>query len=147
LAQSATFDGKSTQYFDESRTTRQQQRDRIQALRRLTEHVMKLYVSSRNLPAVIAVEIDEDAVSRSSRWSPQVCHFMCDVELATEKALRNSQELQDAWFKLAAGETVPATIAEQVYSRVGKIYQLRGLGNYFRPSVRANTSVDRRLAA
>jgi hypothetical protein len=133
--QSASFDVQGTRVAPYHRVTK---RELLTQQRNLFDRVISAYVQVRGYPVVVAVDPDDDPVSRSHKWTPTLCHYLVDVELSTTDALKELPELQAAWFTLAAGEIVEPSLAEQVVSRCARLYKARGLdpGLYFRPSHR-----------
>jgi hypothetical protein len=134
FTQSATFDAVQST----NQKYHQSQRERAAEFKTLTLHVISAYTQLRALPLVCAVDPDQDALSRSKKWSPDIGHFLMDVELGTELALQDRPALQAAWMQIAQGEKVSPAISEEIYMRCGKFYRARKLDprDYLRPSVR-----------
>jgi hypothetical protein len=139
--QSATFDG-STDLRDARYSKRSDAREAQAASRRLVLAVMKAYVAVKQLPLLCSVDCDPDAISRSSKWSSTSAHYGIDVELATSTALDSEPALENIWFKLAAGVSVPAAVAQRVFDKCSRLYRSRRLdpGSYFRGSMRQRTA-------
>lgn len=101
---------------------------------------MDCYIALRAFPAISAKDYDPYANRRTSSWTPDVAHFLMDVERVTEEALGENIALQAAWFAMAAGEgaSVPAKIRNDVYRLCGTLYKSRGLSpsRYFRRSLK-----------
>lgn len=110
-------------------------RDYEDYLDRVFRSTVSQYVEVIQLPAICAIQIDRESPSRSRRWTPQDAHYKCDVEHATEIALRDRIDLQQAWFRLVAEDaTVHQKETEEVISRCGRLYAARGLSpwTYYR---------------
>ena len=103
-------------------------------MREVFRRVTETYTSIRSYSAVVAVSPDPDPISHSRRWTPNLAHFICDVELRTAEALKDAPDLQTAWFSIIAGDAVDPAIEREVTKRCGRLYFSRGLDpiRYFR---------------
>ena len=102
------------------------------------ETVVNCYVQLRAYPAISAKDYDPTSNRRATSWSPDIAHFLVDCERITEEALGGDIALEAAWMSLAAGESVPASVAREVYRRCGKAYLVLKPGRYFSRALRAD---------
>jgi len=92
--------------------------------------VIHAYNETRLLPCITA--INPDPISQSHRLDVYCIHYICDVELASRRALDNNLELLDQWARLTDGENVAN--ATSIIRRCASVYERRKLApsTYFR---------------
>lgn len=99
--------------------------ERFQHYQNVFRAVTEAYERTRRLSPVAAHQTDP--TSHSKRLLPDSVNFVVDIQHATEKALESRLDLQDAWFKIVAGEPVEAKTTREVISRCGRLYSARKL--------------------
>jgi len=83
------------------------------------------YVEAKKMPPICATNSDDE--NRNRKLGPLTIHFLVDVELATEAALKDRPDLQRAWFELAQDHPVEPAVAKETIHRCGAMYTARGL--------------------
>jgi len=105
--------------------------------------VAAAYSKTRELSPLVSSHPDPDHTP--TRLGPDAIHFICDVELASRKALSNNAELFEQWKRLVSGENTPN--AYSIIRRCARLYRDRRLApvSYFRHVKKGRA--DRRLLA
>ena len=85
--------------------------------------VIRGYRDVSELSPVVAM--GWDPLERPKRLGIDGIHFLCDIALATKKALDNNPALLDQWQRLVNGENTPN--AASIVNKCGRIYKSRRL--------------------
>jgi hypothetical protein len=93
------------------------------------------YVDKSHLPVIGCSSSDPDSGSGTLRR--RVSDYLCDVEIATRRAIENDPLLYDAWCSIVRKHAqysdfkpVPADIEKKIINACGAIYRLRSLDEY-----------------
>jgi hypothetical protein len=74
------------------------------------------------------VAINPDPLAKCTKLDVVGIHFLCDVELATRRALGHNPALLDQWQRLIHGDDVPN--ATNIIDRCSRVYHARQLLPY-----------------
>ena len=85
------------------------------------------YVRLKSLCPIVSMTWDPLVSDRSQRLSCESIDYICDIEHATESALKDRPELQKTWFQLALKQPADPTLCQQCIEATGRIYTARRL--------------------
>lgn len=126
--------------------------ERFAQQRELFTAVARAYVACRQAPVISASRLNPaeatygavgslDTPNRTIRWTPNVAHYICDVELAVRKALELKPEaerpaLRDAWERLLEDDSRVDAIQRRAIQLLAGSFYRRELHprEYFRPN-------------
>jgi hypothetical protein len=85
------------------------------------------YVRIKQLSPIVASVYDPEGFGRSERLTFDLIGYICDIERATETALRDQPALQAVWFQLALNRPADPKLAHQCIQACGRVYSGRRL--------------------
>jgi hypothetical protein len=105
--------------------------------RALVVTVARTYMAAKELPVMCASNYDPTPITRSRKWTPQSCEFVCDVENAVRRVLENkpdADELVNAWERLQDDSNPIGKREARVIKLLAPIFETRELHptQYFR---------------
>ena len=105
--------------------------------RLLVTTVARAYREAKELPVICAGSFDPAPVARSKKWTPEICHFIVDVENAIAKVTTNKPDkdaLLAAWDRLQEEDAVIGRDGARFIRLAAPILHTRGLhpAAYFR---------------
>lgn len=89
--------------------------------------VQSEWVRIRQLSPIVSSVFDSDRIGKSEKLSFDLVDYACDIERATETALKDAPELQRIWFQLAQGEAADPKLAQSCTAKCGRVYAARRL--------------------
>jgi hypothetical protein len=118
--------------------------------RDLVHRVINAYVEAASLPGVSTfVMTDEGTMKPQRTLAPGsiACHYKCDVEKVTERALKEKPDLQAAWWEIAEGQ-IPHGLREvHLVQKLKSAYRVVDPSKYLRPAIRKGSVESLRRAA
>lgn len=110
----------------------------------LVTAVARAYREAKELPVMCASSYDPAPITRSKRWTPDICHFIVDVEHAVAKITNKPDKdvLLAAWTRLQKDDAVIGKDGARLIKLAAPIFSARGLhpAAYFRHMRRGSVS-------
>ena len=111
----------------EGRFKSHKQYERTKANQNYFDSVVKAFSQLSEYAPVVAVNYDP--LASAKKLTPNISNFLCDVEIATKKALK-TPALLEQWKKLIEEERVSHAVAISIVNRCARLYRKRNLAPY-----------------
>jgi hypothetical protein len=118
--------------------------------RELVHRVIGAYVDCISLPSISTFVLQEDGLVKPQKTlTPGSIgsHFKCDVELVTERILKDKPALQRTWWEIAEGERSKGLSEVHLVQKLQKAYRSIDPWKYFRPPLHRGSVESQRRAA